>query len=60
MRRQPVFIKKSGKKAVAIVGLEDIIVIDTEDALLICRKGHSQDVKKVVDILRREGLEKYL
>lgn len=54
------FIKKSGKKAVAIVGLEDIIVIDTEDALLICRKGHSQDVKKVVDILRREGLEEYL
>ena len=54
------FVKKSGKKAVAIVGLEDIIVIDTEDALLICRKGHSQDVKKVVDILRREGLEDYL
>ncbi|WP_322113751.1 mannose-1-phosphate guanylyltransferase [Prosthecochloris sp. SCSIO W1101] len=54
------FVKKSGKKAVAIVGLEDIIVIDTEDALLICRKGHSQDVKRVVDILRREGLEDYL
>lgn len=54
------FVKKDGKKAVAIVGLEDIIVIDTEDALLICRKGQSQDVRKVIDILRREGLEDYL
>ena len=54
------FIKKPGKKAVAVVGLEDIIVIDTEDALLICRKGHTQDVRKVVEILRREGLEDYL
>ena len=54
------FVKKEGKKAVAIVGLEDIIVIDTKDALLICRKGQSQDVRKVVDILRREGLEDYL
>lgn len=54
------FIKKPGNKAVAIVGLEDIIVIDTKDALLICRKGRSQDVRKVVDVLRREGLEDYL
>lgn len=54
------FIKKPEQKAVAIVGLDDIIVIDTEDALLICRKGHSQNVRKVVDILRREGLEDYL
>ncbi len=54
------FVKKEGKKAVAIVGLENIIVIDTEDALLICRKGESQNVRKVVDILRREGLEDYL
>ncbi|MCG8342970.1 MAG: mannose-1-phosphate guanyltransferase [Chlorobiales bacterium] len=54
------FVKKAGKKAVAIVGLEDIIVIDTEDALLICRKGQSQDVRKVIDILRREGFEDYL
>lgn len=54
------FVKKDGKKAVAIVGLEDIIVIDTKDALLICSKGQSQDVRKVLDILRREGLEDYL
>ncbi len=54
------FVKKEGGKAVAIVGLDDIIVIDTEDALLICRKGRSQDVKMVVDMLRREGLDDYL
>ncbi len=54
------FVKKPEKKALAIVGLEDIIVIDTDDALLICHKGRSQDVRKVVEIMRREGLEDYL
>ncbi len=54
------FVIKDGKKAVAIVGVDDIIVIDTSDALLICRRDNSQDVRKVVELLRREGLEEYL
>ncbi len=54
------FIKKSREKAVAVIGLENIIVIDTKDALLICNKGSAHDVRKVIDILRREGLDEYL
>ena len=45
-------------KIVATVGLNDLIVIDTHDALLICPKNRSQDVKKVVEKLKEEG--KYL
>ena len=41
-----------GKKLIAIVGLEDIVVVDTDDALLICAKDATQDVKKVVDSLK--------
>jgi mannose-1-phosphate guanylyltransferase/mannose-6-phosphate isomerase len=37
---------------VAMVGLDNIIVVDTEDALLIIDRGKSQDVRKVVDQLK--------
>jgi len=50
----------SPKKLVAIVGAEDLIVVDTKDALLICKKGFSQNVKKVVEKLEKEKKKKYL
>jgi mannose-1-phosphate guanylyltransferase/mannose-1-phosphate guanylyltransferase/mannose-6-phosphate isomerase len=39
-------------KTYAFVGVDDLIVIDTQDALLVTRKGQSQDVKTVVDRLK--------
>jgi mannose-1-phosphate guanylyltransferase len=47
-------------KLVALVGVEDLLVVETDDALLICRRGRSQDVKKVVETLEKEGREEYL
>jgi mannose-1-phosphate guanylyltransferase len=45
---------------IAIVGAEDLIVISTDDAILICKKGHSQDVKEIVDYLRRKQMNDFL
>ncbi|ARM32003.1 mannose-1-phosphate guanyltransferase [Prosthecochloris sp. HL-130-GSB] len=53
-------VHKPEGKAVCLVGVDDLIVIDTGDALLVCRKGASRSVRKAVDIMRREGLEEYL
>ncbi len=39
-------------KLIAAVGLEDIIVVDTDDATLICSKNHTQEVKKVIENLK--------
>jgi mannose-1-phosphate guanylyltransferase len=47
-------------KLVAVIGLEDLIVVDTDDALLVCPKSRAQDVKKVVEQLNRTGLTEYL
>jgi len=47
-------------KLVAVIGVSDLVVVDTEDALLVCPKSRAQDVKKVVDELGRSGLSKYL
>jgi mannose-1-phosphate guanylyltransferase len=47
-------------KLVALVGVRDLLVVETDDALLICRRGQSQDVRKVVEILEKKGLNIYL
>ncbi|PKN35500.1 MAG: mannose-1-phosphate guanylyltransferase [Deltaproteobacteria bacterium HGW-Deltaproteobacteria-19] len=47
-------------RLVALAGVEDLIVVDTEDALLVCRRGDSQRVKELVDLLEKEGLTQYL
>jgi len=45
----------SPKKFVALVGVENLVVIDTEDALLIAHRDHSQDVGKIVRELSLTG-----
>jgi hypothetical protein len=48
------------KKIVATVGLEDMLIIDTPDALLICPKNEAQGVKQVVQALKDNNLVEYL
>ena len=45
-------IVQGGEKLIAMVGLEDLIVVDTQDAILICQKGNAEDIKKVLENLR--------
>jgi mannose-1-phosphate guanylyltransferase len=47
-------------KLVAAVGLEDMVVIETGDALLICPKARSQDVKLIVERLKQAGKQDLL
>ncbi len=47
-------------KLTAIVGMKDVVVVETDDALLICSKDKVQDVKSVVEILEKRGDDKYL
>ncbi|NWJ45172.1 MAG: mannose-1-phosphate guanylyltransferase [Chloroflexi bacterium] len=48
------------QKLVATIGLEDIIVVDTPDVLLVCKRQNNQDVRKIVEKLKVLGLDKYL
>ena len=48
------------RRLVAAIGLEDMIIVDTEDALLVCPRSRAQDVRKVVDALRRAGKTRFL
>jgi mannose-1-phosphate guanylyltransferase len=49
-----VVVPRSGR-TVAVVGLDDIVVVDTDDALLITTREHAQRVKDVVAHLRERG-----
>ena len=42
-------------RTVAVVGLEDVVVVDTGDALLVTTRQRAQDVKAIVDILKATG-----
>ena len=50
----------SPKGFVSLVGVNDLIVISSKDGLLICKRGRSQEVKEIVDFLKRKGLTDYL
>ncbi len=45
----------AGGKVVAVVGLDDVVVVDTPDALLVTTRAHAQDVKQVVAALKKAG-----
>lgn len=47
-------------KLVTLVGVDNLIVVETDDALLILKRGHSQDVKNAVEILEEKNMKGYL
>ncbi len=50
----------SPDKFAAVIGVDNLIIINTKDALLICRRDQGQNVKKVVEHLKVNKLTKYL
>ena len=47
----------SPKKFVAVVGVKDLVVVETEDALLITTRQKSQDVGKIVKFLDEKKMK---
>ncbi|MEZ0343591.1 MAG: mannose-1-phosphate guanylyltransferase/mannose-6-phosphate isomerase [Caldimicrobium sp.] len=43
------------KRLICTIGLEDLLIVETEDAILIARKGEAQKVREIVDLLKKEG-----
>ena len=49
-----------GKRLIATIGLEGMVIVDTEDALLVCPRDREQEVRAIVRQLRREDRQEYL
>lgn len=50
----------SPDKFTSVIGVDNLIIINTDNALLVCRRDKSQDVKKIVDHLKMNKLSEYL
>ena len=44
---------RGGKRTIATIGLDDFVIVDSDDALLVAAKGKNQDVKKVAEIIKK-------
>lgn len=53
------FIKGKKDKLIATIGIDNLLIIDTDDALLVCPKSRAQEVKRIVEELKERG-GKYL
>lgn len=47
-------------RMIVTVGIQDLVVVDTGDVLLVCSKERSQDLRKVIELLKEKGLQRYL
>jgi mannose-1-phosphate guanylyltransferase len=46
-------------RLVATLGLEDVVIVDTEDVLLVCDRNRAEEVRSLVAGLSESGLEDY-
>jgi mannose-1-phosphate guanylyltransferase / mannose-6-phosphate isomerase len=50
----------AGERLIATIGLKDMVVVDTPDATLVTPKGRVQEVKNIVEELKKNGREEHL
>jgi mannose-1-phosphate guanylyltransferase len=55
-----VVVIAKGGRPVAVVGIDDVVVVDAGDAVLVCRRDRAQDVRQAVEELSRRGRDEVL
>jgi mannose-1-phosphate guanylyltransferase len=51
---------RSDSRLVAALGVSDLVIVETKDAVLVAHKDHAQDLKKVVEHLKQDGRHEHL
>ena len=49
-------VSGSSGRLVGVVGVDNLVVVDTENALMICKRGKAEQVRDLVDLLRRRHI----
>jgi len=49
-----------GKRLVATMGVQDLVIIDTDDVVMICSREREQDVKALVELLKKSEKSQYI
>ena len=50
----------SNGRLIGVVGVDDLVIVDSEKALLICKKGKTDDAKEIVDFMKRKNINRFL
>lgn len=53
-------IAYSSGKLVSVVGVDNLVVVETDDAIMVCKKENAQDVRKIVEQLENSGRTEFL
>jgi mannose-1-phosphate guanylyltransferase/mannose-6-phosphate isomerase len=54
------FVRGADRRLVAALGLEDIVIVDTPDAVLVAPRDRVQDVKRLVDKIKSDGRQEHI
>ena len=46
---------RGGKRTIATIGLDNVVIVDSDDSILIAAKGKIQDVKKIAEEMKKRG-----
>ena len=49
-------VTSQSDRMIGIVGVENLIVVDTDNALMICKRGKSEQVRDLIDLIRRRHI----
>jgi mannose-1-phosphate guanylyltransferase len=55
-----VFSSDESERLFVIIGVEDLTIVDTGDVLMVCSKEQAQEVRQVVELLKKQGQDQYL
>ncbi|MHC1784457.1 MAG: mannose-1-phosphate guanylyltransferase [Anaerolineaceae bacterium] len=58
--RDSLVVSEQGKKLITLIGAENLIVVETDDAILICNRDQTQKVKDLVNLLKDTDHNDYL
>lgn len=53
-------IAEGHKRLIAGVGLENLVIVDTDDVVLVCDKGHTGEIKALLEEIRRRKGNQYV
>jgi mannose-1-phosphate guanylyltransferase len=58
--KNSIIYQSSSNRLAVTIGIEDVVIIDTDDALLVCRRGETQKVRQIVELLKQKKMQNYL
>lgn len=51
---------EGGKRLIVTIGVDDMVIVDTDDVLLVCSKDRAEDVRQAINLIKDKGQDRFL